>query len=256
MNFALTARHLCGLWILLVGSVYSQATMAEGACPKTPINSTLVDIRPSKSTEPYWLSRVLVQEQELARTDLSSVKMIMLGDSLVEGWAPPVQQLFYAQRNVLNLGIGGDNTQGLLWRIDRLRQTVLQPKLVLLLIGTNNIWSGRPAEEVALSVAEVVRQIHGWLPQSRILLLGLLPRGVNSADPFRLVQQKVNQLIAGCADGVSVFYTNPGMLLLDRNGTLPDNIVSDHLHPNWIGYGILSAAIEPQIRRLLDESDR
>lgn len=256
MIFTSISRLMSGFCVVAIASAFAPVAVAQGGCPERPVKSTLVDIYPTKLTDPYWLSRLQLQEQELARTDLAKIRLLMLGDSEVEGWAPPVQQLFYAHRSVLNLGIGGDSTQGLLWRISRLRLTPLRPKLVILLIGTNNIWPGRPPEEVALAVSEVVREIHGWIPQSRILLLGILPRGSGATDPFRQVQQKVNPLIAGCSDGVSVFYANPGTLLLDGNGVLPDSIVPDHLHPNWIGYGILSAALEPQIRRLLGEAER
>jgi lysophospholipase L1-like esterase len=55
---------------------------------------------------------------------------------------------------------------------------------------------------------------------------------------------------------VTVFYSDPGALLVEADGRLPDKIMPDHLHPNWIGYGILSAALEPQIRQLLGESTK
>lgn len=245
------------LVIVLVAVVCgtTSQSLAQGVCPVKPAKAT-ADVTPTKLTDTYWLGRLRAQEQELARLDLSKVRLLMLGDSLVEGWAPPVQQLFYGHRGVLNLGVGGDNTQGMLWRINRLRQTNLRPRLILLEIGTNNVWPGRPPEEVAVAVAEVVRQIRAWTPHSRILLLGLLPRGTAASDPMRLVQRTVNPLIAACADGVNVFYADPGALLVDGNGMLPDQIAPDHLHPNWIGYGILSAAIEPLVRRLLGEAER
>lgn len=245
-------RVIVGLFAAVIGA--NQA-LAQGACPARPAK-LMADLQASKSTDAYWLGRLRSQEQELARLDLSKVRLLMLGDSMMEAWAPPVQTLFYGHRGVLNLGIAGDNTQGMLWRIGLLRQTNLRPKLILLEIGTNNVWPGRPPEEVAVAVAEVVRQIRGWTPQSRILLLGLLPRGSDVSDPMRQVQRMVNPLIAACADGVNVFYADPGALLVDANGVLSDRIVPDHLHPNWIGYGILSAAIEPDVSRLLGEAER
>jgi beta-glucosidase len=246
-------RRLAVVFVAFV--IGANQALAQGACPVRPAKP-FPDLQPTKLTDAYWLGRVRSHEQDLARLDLSKVGLLMLGDSLIEAWAPPVQQLFYGHRGFLNLGVGGDNTQGMLWRIGRLRQTNLRPKLIVLLIGTNNIWPGRPADEVAVAIAEVLRQIRAWTPESRILLLGLLPRGSELADPTRQVQQRVNLLIAPCADGVSVFYADPGALLLDGNGVLPDRIVPDHLHPNWIGYGILSAAIEPQLRLLLHEAVR
>jgi lysophospholipase L1-like esterase len=221
-----------------------------------PAKAAPADTQPTKLTDAYWLSRVRQQETELGRLDASKVRLLLLGDSLIEAWAPSVQQLFYGHRGVLNLGIGGDTTQGLLWRISQLRLTSLQPKLIVLLIGTNNIWPTKAPDDVAAGVAEVVRQIQAWTPDSRILLVGLLPRGADASDPMRAIARKVNPIIARCADGVTVFYSDPGALLVEADGRLPDKIMPDHLHPNWIGYGILSAALEPQIRQLLGESTK
>ena len=223
-------------------------------CQVKPASASLADTQPARLTDSYWLGRVSQQDHDLDRLDASKVRLLLLGDSIIEAWAPPVQQLFYGHRSMLNLGVGGDNTQGLLWRIGRLRLTNLRPKLVVLLIGTNNVWPGKAPEDVAAGVAEVVRQIRDWTPQSRILMLGLLPRGAVNTDPVRAIAQQVNTIIARCADGVSVFYSDPGMLLIDSSGRLPDWAAPDHLHPDWISYGILAAALEPQIRRLLGEA--
>eukprot|EP01037_Dinobryon_pediforme_P006019 gene6019-6092_t len=220
---------------LLGASATAVLAAPEAGCPVRQVKGQGSDTQPAKSSESYWQARMLQQEQEIARTDLARVRLVMLGDSLIEGWAPPVQQLFYGHRGMLNLGIGGDSTQGALWRIQRLRQTGLQPQLFVLLIGTNNIWPAKAPEDVAAGVAEVVRQVREWSPQSRVLLLGLLPRGNDANDPLRTIQQQVNQMISRCADGNAVFYADPGALLLDAGGRIPDKIMPDKLHPNWIG---------------------
>lgn len=247
-------RILLGVACAVAALGMSSSAEADPGCSVKPAKGVPADAYPSKLTETYWLGRVRQQEQDLERMDTSKVRMLLLGDSLIEAWAPPVLQQFYGHRSMLNLGISGDSTQGLLWRLGRLRLTNLRPRLIVLLIGTNNVWPNKAPEDVAAGVAEVVRQIRDWTPQSRILLIGLLPRGADPADPVRRVVQQVNTIIARCADGVSVIYNNPGTMLVDADGRLSDKIVPDHLHPNWIGYGILSAALEPQIRHLLGEA--
>lgn len=254
LRSGLACRVLFGIVWAAAALCISSGAEAGPGCPGKPSKAAPVDTQPAMLTDNYWLARVRQQEQDLTQQDASKIRLLLLGDSLIEGWAPPVQQLFYGHRAVLNLGVSGDNTQGLLWRVDRLRLTNLKPRLVVLLIGTNNVWPTKAPEDVAAGVAEVVRQIHDWTPQSRILLIGLLPRGLEITDPARIIAKQVNTIIAHCADGVSVFYSDPGAMLVDANGRLSEKIVPDHLHPNWIGYGILSAVLEPQIRQLLGEN--
>lgn len=213
------------------------------------------DAQPKFLEDPYWRTRVDQLNRELIAARSRKIRLIILGDSIVEAWYPVVFQLFYGHRATLNLGVGGDNTQGLLWRLAQIPLSTWRPRLVVLLIGANNLWIGKPAEDVALGIAEVVKQIRQRSPESRILLIGLLPRGPDPSDQLRQMQERVNMLITRCADGNAIFYTNPGALLLDAQGRLSDQIAHDYLHPSWVGYGILSAALEPSIRRLLD-SDR
>ncbi len=200
---------------------------------------------------PYWRMRVKQLDAVIGAAGAHRINLLFLGDSLVEGWAPVVFDMFYGHRSTLNLGIGGDTTQGLLWRLDRIPLAAMQPRLVVLLIGTNNLRPGKPPEEIARGIGEVVRQITLRTPKSQVLLVGLLPRRTDPSDWSREQQQRVNQLIAACANGGQVSYTDPGAMLVDARGRMADQISLDHLHPSWIGYGILSAALEPEIRRLL-----
>jgi beta-glucosidase len=82
-------------------------------------------------------------------------------------------------------------------------------------------------------------------------MVGILPRGATAQDPFRASITAINALIARCADNRTVFYTDPGPMLLDGAGKLSDQIAYDRLHPTMVGYAILSAALEPQIRALM-----
>ncbi|MDB5377793.1 MAG: lysophospholipase and related esterase, partial [Rubritepida sp.] len=97
----------------------------------------------------------------------------------------------------------------------------------------------------------IVAKLQQLSPSSRILLLGLLPRGTTAADPVRPLVERTNQLIASCADGRRVLFANPGPLLLDGAGNLADYVSFDALHLTMVGYAILSTAIEPTIRQSL-----
>jgi lysophospholipase L1-like esterase len=206
---------------------------------------------PGTVPTPYWQPRVAELERIIASTDLSRVQLLFLGDSITQGWFPLIFQQFYGHRAALNLGVGTDATQGLLWRLARLPLgTTLRPKLVVMLIGTNNVPYSRP-EDVALGIAENIRLIRQKSPSSRILLVGILPRGGSVQDPARAALARVNALVSRCADNRSIFYTEPGPMFLDGAGRLSDQIAFDYLHPTMVGYAILSAGLEPQIHALL-----
>jgi beta-glucosidase len=201
--------------------------------------------------------------RRLTISDMSHARLVFVGDSIFDGWQADIYRQFYGHRAPVNLSIAGDITQGVLWRLSPRRATgadqagggqwpsSLKPRLAVVLLGTNNMVQNRDATEVALGIAEVVRLIHRRSPTTRVLLVGLLPRGADSSDPMRALAQRVNEQIARCADNTTVFYTNPGPMLVDGQGRLAELIAPDRLHPSWIGYAILAAALEPQIRQLL-----
>lgn len=201
-----------------------------------------------------WRLHLAQMNERLAATNLSRVRLLFLGDSITEAWMPLIFSQFYGHRKALNLGVVGDDIRGMLWRLSRIALGGnLRPQLIVLLIGTNNLWPGVRPEDVAVGIAEVVRQIHLLTPQSRILVVGLLPRGADATDPMRQAAAQVNQLVARCADRATVFYANPGAMLVDGRGGLSDQIAYDYLHPTWIGYAILAAGLEPYIHQLLGE---
>jgi beta-glucosidase len=246
----LAFRRLALALVLLQATV--GAAMAAGGCPSVPPGQPLpVEAIAMPKPEPDWQARVTQLDQQIAQTDLQAVNMAFLGDSITEGWLPLLFRQFYGHRAAMNLGVRGDTTASLLWRLERLPLgTRLRPGLVVVLIGTNDLWAGANPGNVAIGVARVVQQIRSRSPGSHILLLGLLPRGPDAADPLRRVENQVNPLIARCADS-TIMFADPGSMLIDANGVLSKDIAFDYLHLSWIGYGILSAAIEPYVRQIL-----
>ncbi len=246
----MVARALALAALLLLGAAQASA---QEICAGLPARQPLPrEARPEQITDQPWLLRVTELERLALTAEGSPAQLLFLGDSLVQGWAPLVFEHFYGDRQALNFGANGDTTQSLLWRLARLPLgTGMKPRLAVILVGTNNTAAGSKPEDTALGIAEAVRSIRRRSPQTRVLLVGLLPRGGLPAEPMRLANDRVNALVAGCADGQTVFYTGPGSMLVDRAGKLSDQIAYDYLHLTWLGYGILSTALEPQIRRLL-----
>lgn len=202
---------------------------------------------PGTLTEHWWQENLANLDARLRVTNLASARLVFLGDSITMGWDPAIWGQYYAPRAALNMGVGGDATQGLLYRLPR-EWGALRPQLVVLLIGTNNAPTGRH-EEIALGIAEAVRFINARSPTTKVLLVGILPR--RPADWINDVSGRINALIARCADGERVFYANVGPQLVDAGGALAEAYSPDGLHLNSAGYTVLAAALEPRIRLLL-----
>ena len=153
------------------------------------------------------------------------------------------------------LGFGGDRTENVLWRLMHGEVDGIAPKVAVLMVGTNN--TGHRQEDPATTAAGIkrdVEELRRRLPETKILLLAIFPRGEKADDPLRLINQKVNAIIAGLADNQHVYFLDIGKAFLTADGMLSTDIMPDLLHPNEKGYEIWARAIAPQLNRLLSAS--
>ena len=184
----------------------------------------------------------LARKDRLIKT--GGTDLVFVGDSITDWWRnDPQREIFedyFGRFRPYNIGIAGDETQHVLWRIDHGELDGLTPKLVVLMIGTNNLANANrmSAAETADGVAAVVGAIRRKLPAAKILLLGIFPRGNRSDDPLRLAVNATNTIIAGLADRKTAFYLDVGPKFLAADGTLPGDLMPDYLHPNARGYQI------------------
>jgi beta-glucosidase len=184
-------------------------------------------------------------------------RVLFLGDSITQRWdlplwgAKPVWDANMPQRGVLNAGVAGDRSEHLLWRLDHGNLDGPAPKGVIVLIGTNDLAHGRPPELAAEGIRAVLIRLRQKLPNTRILLLGLWPRGATPADPLRQEVGVVNHLIQSCADGGSIVYADIGGVLLDGKGVLSTTLSPDLLHFSAAGYERLAPKLDPLIDQLL-----
>lgn len=186
------------------------------------------------------------------------VNLLFVGDSITDAWRGGAQNKLYQQRwgkhNPLNIGISGDRTQHVLWRLDHGEVDGIKPKAVVVMIGTNNL--GNPPrstpEQTAAGVKCVVEKLREKLPESKILLLGVFPRGAKADDPYRAQIKTVNDTIAKLDDGGGhVTYLDIGDKFLDPDGNLPADIMPDALHPNEKGYQIWADAMGATLDEML-----
>jgi lysophospholipase L1-like esterase len=198
-----------------------------------------------------WMS---LHQSFLAQAKRGGIDLLFVGDSITAGWqwgkgGLTVWNEYYAPRHAAEFGIGYDRIQNVLWRMENGELENIRPKVVILLIGTNNSGNednGKPRNttpEIIEGVSNLVRQIQLRLPQSKLLLLGIFPRGVKT-DPIREQVKAVNAGLSKLDDGNKVKFLNLGEKFLAPDGTLSRDIFPDLLHPNAKGYQIWADAME------------
>ena len=202
----------------------------------------------------WWMGR---HEEKLAASKAGVVELAFLGDSITQNWeqaGAPVWAQHYAARKAANYGFGGDSTQHVLWRLDHGEWDGIAPKVCVLLIGTNNTkHTDDSPEQIASGIRAILDRLAAKTPQTKVLLLAILPRGANNDDPWRRKCEAVNKLLPALADGQHVHFLDLGAKLLAADGTLAKDIAPDLLHLSAKGYGIWADAMEPKLKELLGE---
>ena len=196
-----------------------------------------------------WVKR---HEGFVERAKKGDAEILFMGDSITDGWRK--QQLWtdkYEPMKAVDFGIGGDKTEHVLWRMENGECEGIKPKVVVLMIGTNN--TGRnSAPEIVEGITAIVQDFRKRLPGSKILLLAVFPRGEKATpNPGREKLAKVNAIIAKLEDDQHIFFMDIGGKFLQPDGTLPKDIMPDALHPNEAGYQIWADAITPKLTELM-----
>lgn len=245
------ARSPRPIW--LVPLVLIAFAVAARAMDDPPPNSAI-------APEPRPGAWVKQHEGFLERARAGDVGVLFLGDSITAGWKGAGKDVWarhYAPRKAANFGIGGDRTQHVLWRLDNGEVDPIKPRVVVLMIGTNNLGSNND-DQIVEGITAVVAKIKSKLPESRVLLLGVFPRGAkrDPAQPSAAPEPrigKINERIAKLDDGKTVKYLDIGVRFLDANGQVPKEIMPDFLHLSRKGYQIWADAIEPTLWEMVDQ---
>lgn len=234
--------------ILLILSCLAQAPGApKGEKPWEPMPRT-ADY--SWMTNADWAAR---HTNFLRRAGEGSVQVLFLGDSITEGWGGnDVWKQHYTPLRSANFGIGGDTTQNVLWRVTHGELDGISPKVVVLMIGTNNfgLHNDEP-DDVARGVTAIVHELIRREPDSKILLLGIFPRDEKPDTDFRGRVQKTNERLSSLDDGRTVRFLDIGPKLTRDDGTIDPEIMPDYLHLSEKGYAIWADAMESTLEELL-----
>ena len=209
---------------------------------------------PAPQSEAWWTER---HERTVARIRQGHIDLLFIGDSITQGWEEdgrPVWNAFYGPRHAANLGYNGDQTDNVLWRLQNGELDGITPKLAVVMIGTNNATRREdPPEETAAGIQAILTTLRTHLPETKILLLAVFPRGLSADDPLRRVNNAVNERLPAFADQRQVFFLNLNGRFLDDNGRLPEEMMPDALHPSERGYRVWAEGMEDTIRKLLGE---
>ena len=193
-----------------------------------------------------------------AKDNPGSCDVVFIGDSITQGWEgnPPnggknVWEKYYGQRKCLNFGVGGDRTQHVLWRFEHGQLDGLKPKAAVVMIGTNNSNKDDNSEgDILEGVTVIVKQIRTRLPETKVLLMGIFPRGKTFSTQRGKILQ-VNEALEKLADNKMIFYVDIGSQLIESDGSISKDMMRDALHPGEKGYEIWAAALEPKLKEWL-----
>jgi lysophospholipase L1-like esterase len=207
---------------------------------------------------------MVAHSQLLAKAKESGIDVYFEGDSITRRWDaidyPELmanwKQNFFGW-NAADFGWGGDRTQNILWRLQNGELDGVNPKVVVLLAGTNNVsdHSARgsdqqKADDIARGVQAILHVIQDKAPAATIILMGVFPRNDNMV--FMPIIDKINQKLSQIADGKKIRYLNINQKLADRNGMLFDGMMNpDKLHLTMKAYQVWADALKPELTELL-----
>jgi lysophospholipase L1-like esterase len=184
-----------------------------------------------------------------------NIDLLFVGDSITDWWrtenrGKPQWDKTWAPLKAANFGIAGDTTQGVLWRMQNGELEGFKTKLIVLMLGTNNLRRNEIAD-IAAGDAAIVAEFRKRQPQAKVLILGVFPRGAAPDNEFRPMIKELNTHMAKLADNKSVFYMDIGDKFLTADGTLTTEIMADGLHPTLKGYGVWADATEARVKELM-----
>jgi lysophospholipase L1-like esterase len=181
-----------------------------------------------------------MHESFLQRGKEGPIGVLFLGDSITQFWADKGKETWdarYAKLNAANFGISGDRTQWLLWRIANGELDGISPKVVVLLMGTNNT-AANTADEIAAGDAKIVEQIRAKLPETKIILLAIFPRGpreptisAEKTEAYMKIHRAANERLAKLDDGKTVRFLDLGPKLAPGGGFPSKEVMPDGVHP-------------------------
>jgi lysophospholipase L1-like esterase len=182
------------------------------------------------------------------------VRVVFLGDSITQGWedaGAAAWERDFAPLGALQIGVGGDRTEHVLWRLEKAPLTTLDPRVIVLMIGTNNASTGRDSGELIVrAVRAVVDTLLTQCPRARVIVLDLPPRG-QRMNPLRGLVLQVNQALSQVPWNDRVSFLRVGDEFVRGDGSLDEAAMPDFLHFSPAGYERWAGSIRPAVSSAL-----
>ncbi len=247
------------LGLCLCSHAWAQAAAAAKPEPTAEQKRYAEQAKKAKAWDAFprignWPTR---HEGFVARARQGNVKVLFLGDSITDGWnrQKELWDKHYASLPAANFGIGGDRTENIVWRLQHGELDGIQPRVVVLLIGTNNTSKGDSPKDITKGIRKILGLIHKKSPATKVLLLGIYPRGEKPGDErtdrYRANIQAVNALISKLDGKRGVKYLYFGDKFLAADGSIPKSLMPDALHLSSEGYQIWVDSIQTALQEML-----
>lgn len=270
------SRFILSRLNLLMGLFCSIAVVLPGVAAETPAPVATAPAEPSADAPvvprpntalipvPQRLEDKLPQnavngfntrhERYVAQAKQGGIDLLFVGDSITQAWGDrgqPTWKTYYGEMKAAAFGIGYDRTQHLLWRLQNGEGEGFSPKVVVVMIGTNNIGINTPPE-IAQGVGAIVHELRTRFPAAKILLHAIFPRDFKGSRNRGLVAE-TNRLIAPLHDGEHVHFLDIGEKFMDGDGNIVAELVANNppLHPTAKGYEVWSEAIKETLAKLM-----
>jgi N-acetylglucosamine-6-sulfatase len=213
------------------------------------VNSAIIPT--TRGDEDNWRKR---NNEITNKAKTEKPRLAFIGDSITQGWegaGKSVWQKHYADLGAINLGIGGDRTEHVIWRLTSGNLGKIKPEVAVLMIGTNNTGHlMQSPDEVAAGVAEILQILKSRLPKTKVVLQAILPRGDGPQNAARRNNDAINERLRKLADGDRVRFIDISDRFVNADGTNDDSIMPDQLHLSEKGYEIWADALTPTLSEL------
>lgn len=231
--------------------LFNSVTFAQ-SCPEDAPALTPAPLEEEWAVE-WWTPR---HEEKLQEERRESADILFLGDSITHGWettGSDVAEEYFSDFSIYNIGFSGDRTENVLWRFDHGEIDGINPKLAVLMIGTNNTGHRQdPSECTAKGIERILNEMDRKLPDTHVLLLAIFPRGKSPDDDLRKLNEKINNRIQEFDKREHVTFANINNVFLTEDGILTEEIMPDELHPNEYGYELWAEEMRPVIREMMN----
>jgi len=225
----------------------------DGKSPAPPQNTFHLPIDaygpqydPDGTCAAYEAKQAAFNETLLARKP----ELVFLGDSITSRWPQELLEKHFGAYRPVNLGVGGDRVQNVIWRLQRTPLEATPLKALVLLIGTNNA-GAFTSEEIAGGIQKLVKMVEEKAPEAKVLVLGVFPRGPAINDPKNTRIHALNAKLKDLADGKRVFYLDVGPSLAEPDGKISPEVMPDQLHVALPGFLRWMDAMKPTLQSLL-----